>query len=299
MLRRFVQVVVVMLFLFAAALTSFFALNYYTHQSRHKTPQQQQPTMTLPPVISAQPSWQALPSLPSPQADNTASYISIQGKAYVYVSGGFRGNILHPAYARGLYRYDIAAAHWESISLPGLPTMGNNTVAVDEHQHIYFTGGYSADARAVISALYLYDPQLNTLQKITAPPQVHLGFGNTMIADQQGHLYITEGFTAPGNPHALAGTGWYRYDIASGRWETLAALPVGAGYVILAPDGQGGILMIGGAKDAGEHMPISQLYRYDTQQNTWTARTCCYSNRYQRRGKLPGWSGAPHHHRRL
>lgn len=278
LLRRFVQVVVVMLFLFAAALTSFFALNYYTHQSRHQRPQQQQPGMTQPPIIPAQPSWQALPSLPSKQADNTASYISIQGKAYVYVSGGFRGNGLHPAYARGLYRYDIAAAQWENISLPDLPTMGNNTAAVDEHQHIYLTGGYSADVHAVNSALYMYDPQLNTLQKIMAPPQVHLGFGNTMIADQHGHLYISEGFTAPGNPHALAGTGWYRYDTASGRWETLAALPVGVGYVILAPDEQGGILMIGGARDAGEHMPISQVYRYDTLQNTWRVEPAATPN---------------------
>jgi serine/threonine protein kinase len=267
--RRFVQVAVAMLFLFAAALTSFFALSYYAHQARPTTPRQQ-PTTTQPPVIVAQPFWQALPSLPSPQADNTASYIDIQGNAYVYVSGGYRGAAARPAYTRGLYRYDVAAAHWESVIVPGFPTMGNNTAAVDEHQHIYFTGGYSADASAVISALYMYDPQHNTLQKIAAPAGVHLGFGNTMIADQQGHLYMTEGFTAPGNPRALAGTGWYRYDSANGAWQVLAALPTSAGYVMLAPDGQGGILMIGGTRDAGQHLPITQIYRYNTQRNSWT-----------------------------
>jgi serine/threonine protein kinase len=267
--RRFVQIVIVMLFLFTGALASFFALNYYTHQSKQRPPQQQ-PSITQPPTIAAQLSWQALPSLPESQADNTASSIVIQGHAYVYVSGGYRGATAHPSYVRGLFRYDIAAAHWENITVPGFPTMGNNTAAVDEHQRIYFTGGYSADAHAVVSMLYVYNPQSDSLQKITPPAQVHLGFGNTMFADQQGHLYITEGFTTPGNPHALAGTGWYRYDIASEQWETLAALPTGTGYVMLAPDGLGGILMIGGSQDAGQHMPVAQIYRYDIGHNSWT-----------------------------
>lgn len=267
--RRFVQIVIVMLFLFTGALASFFALNYYAHQSKQKLPQQQ-PTITQPPTIAAQVSWQALPSLPSSQADNTASYVVIQGHAYVYVSGGYRGATAHPSYVRGLYRYDIAAALWENVSVPGFPTMGNNAAAVDEHQRIFFTGGYSADAHAVVSALYMYNPQSNKLQKITPPSQVHLGFGNSMIADQEGHLYVTQGFTTPGNPHALAGTGWYRYDIANGQWEVLAALPVGAGYVLLAPDGQGSILMIGGSEDAGQHMPVAQIYRYDTGHNSWS-----------------------------
>jgi serine/threonine protein kinase len=269
--RRFVQIVLIMLLLFAGALASFFALNYYTRLPKQQAPQQQ-PTMTQPPTITAQVSWQALPSLPSPQADNTASYIEIQGKGYIYISGGYRGAGASPAYSRGLYRYDIAAARWESITVPGMPTMGNNAAAVDAHQRIFFTGGYSSDTHALASILYLYDPLLNTVQKITPPAQIHLGFGNAMIDDQQGHLYITQGFTTPGNPHALAGTGWYRYDIASGQWEALAALPVGAGYVMLAPDGRGGILMIGGSRDAGQHMPLTQIYRYDTAQNDWSLK---------------------------
>ena len=269
LMRRFLQISILMLFLFAAALTSFFALSYYTHQAKH-TPPQQQPTLTRPSSIASQTPWQVLPSMPSPQADNTASYIDLQGKAYVYVSGGFRGATVSPLYARGLYRYDIAAARWESLNVAGLPTMGNNTAAVDEHQRIFFTAGYSADVHAVVSALYIYDPQQNTLHKIAAPSRVHLGFGSTMIADQQGHLYITQGFTAPGNPRTLAGTGWYRYDIATGQWDVLAMLPVGTGYTLLAPNGHGGILMIGGSRDAGQSIPITQVYRYNIPQNTWT-----------------------------
>ena len=43
----------------------------------------------------------------------------------------------------------------------------------------------------------------------------------------------------------------------------------GLGYVTLAPDGQGGILLIGGSKDAGQQQSSSHIYRYDTTQNTW------------------------------
>ncbi|HLX57185.1 MAG TPA: kelch repeat-containing protein, partial [Ktedonobacteraceae bacterium] len=106
--------------------------------------------------------------------------------------------------------------------------------------------------------------------KITPPAQAFIGFGNSLLADQAGHLYMTEGFITPGNPQAQAGTGWYRYDINTDKWEILASLPTGSGYVTLAPDGQGGILLIGGSKDAGQRVPTSHIYRYDTIQNTWT-----------------------------
>jgi hypothetical protein len=74
----------------------------------------------------------------------------------------------------------------------------------------------------------------------------------------------------PGNPRIQAGRGWYRYDIASGQWHVLASLPLGLGYVVLATAGKGGILMLGGSKDAGQHLPTQQIYRYDIQNNTWT-----------------------------
>src|SRR5947209_5135421 len=91
-----------------------------------------------------------------------------------------------------------------------------------------------------------------------------------MLADQQGHLYIIQGFTTPGNPQAQAGKGWYRYDLATDQCAIWTPLPAGVGYVVLVSDGQGGILMIGGSRDAGQRMPTSQIYRYDTIQNTWT-----------------------------
>ena len=35
--------------------------------------------------------WQSLPALPSVEADNTALYVQVQGQAFIYLSGGFRG----------------------------------------------------------------------------------------------------------------------------------------------------------------------------------------------------------------
>src|SRR5712692_727756 len=271
-LRRLLQILLILMLLIAGTLTSLFTYRHFAHHTP-TTPTitaSQMHIVTPPPEVTTQITWQALPSLPSPEADNTASFVVVQGKSYIYVSGGFRGAGAKPRYSRGLFRYDIAAAHWEELVSKGFPIMGNNAAAVDENHHIFLTGGFSTDSGKVTQALYMYSPENGTLEKIVPPVQAFTGFGSAMLADQMGHLYMTEGFTTPGYPGAQAGTGWYRYDISTARWEILTPLPTGSGYVTLAPDGQGGILLIGGSKDAGQRQPTSNIYRYDTSLNTWT-----------------------------
>ncbi|MGH2496031.1 MAG: DUF1668 domain-containing protein [Ktedonobacteraceae bacterium] len=270
--RSLLHILLILLLLLAGILTSFLA---YHHYAAHQTPPitfsaRHTVTVIPSPEVTTQMAWQSLPSLPSPEADNTASFMVVGGKSYIYVSGGFRGAGANPLYSRGLYRYDIAAAHWESITSADFPIMGNNTAAAAANSTIFFTGGFSSDSGKVVSALYMYSPIKGTLEKILPPVQAFIGFGSTMLADQMGHLYITAGFATPGNPQAQAGTDWYRYDIDTATWEILTPLPTGTGYVTLAPDGQGGILLIGGSKDAGQRLPTSRIYRYDTAQNTWT-----------------------------
>ncbi len=226
-------------------------------------------TPTRAPTPQLQSSWQTLPSLPSPEADNTALYVTMQRHSYIYASGGFRGLNETPLYDQGLYRYDIAAAHWETAD-SAFPGMGNNAAVLDERNDLFFTAGYSPQSLSVSSLLYIYQPLANTLQKIVPPTQVRLGYGASMLADQQGHLYITQGYMKAGDPGARAGTGWYRYDIASGQWHILAPLPAALGNVILAPDGAGGILLLGGATDAGLHLPSQAIYRYNTSRNSWS-----------------------------
>lgn len=274
--RKLLTVLLILALLLAGILASFFAYHHYAARSPSTITSSVKHTVTVtltpPPEVTTQISWQYLPSLPSPEADNTASFVVVQGKDYIYVSGGFRGVGANPLYSRGLYRYDIAAAHWESIASAGFPIMGNNAAAVDESQSLFFTGGFSADTGKITQALYMYSPTRGTLQKIVPPVQAFIGFGSTMLADQMGHLYITEGFSTPGDLQAQAGAGWYRYDIHRATWEILSPLPTGLGYVTLAPDGQGGILLVGGSKDAGQHQPSSHIYRYDATQNTWTLK---------------------------
>ena len=214
--------------------------------------------------------WQSLPSLPTEMADNTALYVESQGQAFIYMTGGFRGAQTVPTYSQGLYRYEVATAHWEKVNRATFPGMGNNAAALDQQGDLFFTGGYSPNLGTISATLSMYQPASNTLRILYAPQGLPLGFGGSMLSDQQGHLYLTEGFLTPGAPTAQAGSGWYRYDIASGLWHNLASLPVGLGYVQLAQDASGNILLLGGARDAGQNEPARLIYRYNVGQNTWS-----------------------------
>ncbi|MBA2680791.1 MAG: protein kinase, partial [Ktedonobacteraceae bacterium] len=130
--------------------------------------------------------WQALSSLPTAEADNAMAYVELQGREYIYMNGGYRGSP-PPAYDHNLYRYDIRAAHWEMVG--HFPGMVNNAATVDEQGHIFFTTGYSSDTYAVSSQLSIYDPGTASLKKVAPPIQMPLGFGGSILADRQGHLY--------------------------------------------------------------------------------------------------------------
>ncbi len=224
------------------------------------------PTAT-PPFAS---SWQLLPSLPSPEADNTLVYIQVQGHSYIYMNGGYRGPKQTPPYDHTLYRYNIATAHWEHLAGAHFPGMVNNAVAQDGQGDIFFTVGYSTDSYTVSSLLYKYRPANDTLEQIVPPAQLQIGFGSSILADQHGHLYLTQGFMQSGNAHAKAGMGWYRFDIADGSWHQIEQLPMGLGYVTLTQAKDGSILMIGGAIDAGQRIQSGHIYRYDTTHNRWS-----------------------------
>ena len=217
--------------------------------------------------------WQTLPAFPTEAADNTALYVQSQGQGFIYISGGFRGAQATPQYSQGLYRYSITAGRWEKLNVAGFPLMGNNAAALGEQGNLFFTGGYSPNQNTISAALYEYQPASNTSRTIYVPQTLPVGFGGSLLADQRGHLYLSEGFLTPGSPSALAGTGWYRYDIATGFWHTLTSLPVGLGYVQLAQDAHGNIILLGGARDAGQHQPSRQVYRYNVAQNSWSLVT--------------------------
>lgn len=222
--------------------------------------------------------WRSLPSPPEPGADHAATYVELDGRSYIYMSGGYRGDPVTPStseadelsrYDPHLYRYDIEAARWEIIA-DQFPLMINNAVAVDEKKQLFFTAGYVPDKKEVQSILYTYDPASEVLRPITPAPSISFGFAGGLLADQQGHLYVTQGFMTPGEAETRAGTGWYRYDIAANSWETLAPLPKGLGYAHVSFGKQGQILLFGGAVDAGQVSQSQDIYRYDISTDSWT-----------------------------
>lgn len=255
---------------------SVLAYRYMLTQARAVTP----PHRTLVPTASVEkkstmPSemihtWKELPALPFAAADNTALYVSFHGQNFVYVTGGYRGPQITPNYSQGLYSYNITTASWENLNLTTLPIMGNNAAAMDQQGDLFFTGGYAPDLGAVSPRLYEYQLTTSTLRTIAVPPDMPIGFGSTILADQQGHLYLNEGFLTPGYSYAQAGLNWYRYDISTGVWHNLSSLPVGLGYVQMALDSNGNILLIGGARDAGQRQPGTAMYLYNVQQNVWS-----------------------------
>jgi serine/threonine protein kinase len=256
-------------------------LTYYYYVTTHTTTNQVRPRGTHVliqkplPTIPVKPInvWQNLPSLPSQEADNTLLYTQNQGQGFIYLTGGFRGNQATPRYNQGLYRYTVATAHWDTLATTSFPAMGNNAAAVDQEGNLFFTGGYAPTLNAVSPLLYMYQPAISMLTTLYAPPQLPLGFGGSLFFDGQGHLYLTEGFLTPGNASTLAGTGWYRYDLTTGEWHNLASLPLGLGYVQLAQNAAGNILLLGGSLDAGQHQPGQHMYSYNVQQNTWSQDT--------------------------
>lgn len=213
--------------------------------------------------------WSLLPPLPFPDADNVAIHVRLQQRDYIYVTGGNRGRAYSPTYDTRLYRYDIAAAQWETVSTT-FPVMFNSAVVQDEQKNLYFTGGYSPVTQMVTTLLYKYQPATGTLQSIAVPAQIVFGYGGSMVTDGQGHLYLMQGYMDVFNSHTSAGTGWYRYDIAQNQWQTLAPLPQGVGYAVLARDSHGDIVLLGGVTDTEQTNGTTNIYRYSIASNTWT-----------------------------
>lgn len=225
------------------------------------------PTMTptQPPFTG---SWSSLPSLGSPEADNVAVYVKLQQGDYIYMTGGYHGRYFSPHYDNSLYRYDIAATQWEVVT-NNFPGMINNAVVQDEQKDLFFTDGFSTDNQRVTTLLYLYSPATGASQPIVPPGGITFGYGGSMIADQAGHLYLTQGFMEVFGSSTPAGTGWYRYNIATTQWDTLAPLPQGVAYAVLAFDLQGGIVLMGGVTDPNQNNGTRAIYRYHIAQDIW------------------------------
>src|SRR5260370_29575383 len=85
-LRRLLQILLILMLLIAGTLTSLFAYRHFAHHTPN-TPTitaSQMHIVTPPPEETTQITCQALPSLPPPEPDNTASFVVVHGKSYIY-----------------------------------------------------------------------------------------------------------------------------------------------------------------------------------------------------------------------
>jgi len=51
------------------------------------------------------------------------------------------------------------------------------------------------------------------------------------------------------------------------------SVTLGLGYIAWPQDGAGGILLLGGSRDVGQHVPTLHIYRYDIDRNSWVTAT--------------------------
>src|SRR5215472_17224067 len=123
--RRIIYTCFVLSLLLSLILTAVYVYKRLYHYPVPVTSNTPQPTSTPINVGSPSGSWRVLPSLPSPQADNAAIYVQVQGHDYVYMSGGYHGHTYSPRYDHNLYRYDVAAAQWQVVVNGNFPSMVN------------------------------------------------------------------------------------------------------------------------------------------------------------------------------
>ncbi|HKQ97011.1 MAG TPA: choice-of-anchor D domain-containing protein, partial [Candidatus Polarisedimenticolia bacterium] len=140
--------------------------------------------------------WEALAPAPFGAGEEAGAAL-LDGRLYVSYAG--RNSLIAV--------YDVAARTWSTLAHPlGL---GSAAVASDGSGALYFVGA---------TTFVRYDPIAATLVALPAPP-FSFGF--------RGGLRYFEGSLYG---HAGGGsTGFARYDLAAGSWETLAPIPGGAG----------------------------------------------------------------------
>ncbi|MFQ5340748.1 MAG: Ig-like domain-containing protein, partial [Anaerolineae bacterium] len=115
---------------------------------------------------------------------------------------------------------------------------------------------------------YRYDPAGDSWTKLADVPQTIRG-GRSLVSDGDGHLYLMVGERSSAVPDEFARY-FYRYTIASDKWERLADVPEnvdssGAAAVFAA----GAVYAFPGRYASDPSRQYSLFYRYEPATNSW------------------------------
>ncbi len=167
--------------------------------------------------------WEPIQAMPS-------AYHAHAGAVYgnhIFISGGYSNNHFTP----DLQRYDPLTHQWEDMA-PMLTPRGWHVMCVAQEKLLVFGGcNLNANQQALpVLQSECYDPSTDQWT-IIAPLSISHKEASCVV--YQDHVYVLGGY----NVQTKTGQKMVsRYDLYSGTWETLGALPqskTGVGYCVL------------------------------------------------------------------
>jgi len=263
---------------FTAPYTLAVGINYYNVRPTVRTTwldyvqwdDQPASTPTLPPTstptpthtpTSCNPFGYAPWNIAAPALQSVAYPASASSNQYVYVAGGYLNNGVD---TNQFSRYDPLANQWTALTaMPGLNSTA--TAAYDPSGNkVYVFGGLRFNPQTVYTHTRIYDAAANSWSY--GPP---LPEGRYFMAAGywNGKIYLVGG-SGSQEPPPLNAT--WEYDIATSTFITKTSFPTSHIERTSATVINGHLYIAGGVDESG--VPGSNLYDYDIQQDTWTAR---------------------------
>ena len=167
--------------------------------------------------------WEPIPSMPSAYHAHAGAVLG----DHIYISGGYSNNHFTP----DLQRYDPLNRQWEDMA-PMLTPRGWHVMCVAQGKLLVFGGcNLNANQQALpVLQSQSYDPATDQWT-IISPLSISHKEASCVV--YQDHIYVLGGY----NVQTKTGQKMVsRYDLYTGTWETLGALPqskTGVGYCVL------------------------------------------------------------------
>ena len=190
----------------------------------------------------------------SPEGLTHQAVAVLDGK--IYVAGGFGGG-RHSLSSAGVYSYDPASDHWQSLAPFAGPQGGGVLAAVGGMLHAI---GGRVVGDETFGTHTVYNPATNSWHS-AAPLPTSRDHASAFVVD--GKIHLIGGRLGP-NP---SNVGLYDiYDPASDSWTSAAPMPTGRSSVASA-EYRGMLFIAGGECRMGS--PYDEVEAYDLESGNW------------------------------